>query len=663
MNVADVIIKIKGDNSDFKSALDDSASSTEDFSLSLTSIAAIATAAFAVVSAAVYKSLDAYKESEAASNKLALSLQNQGLYSKQLLEAYKDQAAELQRLTGIDDDSIIKGQAQLQSMIGRVKITKEMSAAAVDLGAALGGDASAGFEVLGRAIDGNSRGLKQLGIEIDEHLTREERTQQILQKVAQSYGGLAITQNQGLGSARGLKSAIGDLAEDFGARLAPAVSGATKMLTEFFQSLHDKNVKAADPLEQIDVKIKNMKGSIESLKTTGSFSGLNADQLTASLKEANKQLELLGIVRDDIIKGRRGSRLEQDPAKEAAAKKAQQIELRTESEERESRKIHLEALREQRSQASAEVVKITNDESETLAKLSQEKNQAQRDALSQHLADIRIQKQEAMAADAEDEQTLKDDILAKNEEYQTLTAEQQSQFREQNAVALKASLDNESQALSSAALTKAKIQATENNRFLADKQKHNAAYATLNRFMHSEELQGAATAAGELAQLTQSQNSTLKAIGKVAAVADITIKTAKSAMNVFEGMTAAIPGPVGVSLGIAGAAAAVAFGGEKIALALSAADGGLITGGITGRDSVPAMLMPGELVVPSRNYSEVVNAVASQRNQLGENAGAVGGVGGGSMQVLIGFDGSEAEQVITARQTEARSLGTLRSSA
>jgi len=43
------------------------------------------------------------------------------------------------------------------------------------------------------------------------------------------------------------------------------------------------------------------------------------------------------------------------------------------------------------------------------------------------------------------------------------------------------------------------------------------------------------------------------------------------------------------------------------------AKGGVVTGGISGRDSVPAMLMPGELVAPAKNFDEVVNAVSAQR--------------------------------------------------
>jgi len=43
------------------------------------------------------------------------------------------------------------------------------------------------------------------------------------------------------------------------------------------------------------------------------------------------------------------------------------------------------------------------------------------------------------------------------------------------------------------------------------------------------------------------------------------------------------------------------------------ADGGMITGGIPNRDSVNVSMMPGELVVPTRNFEEVIGAVQNQR--------------------------------------------------
>ena len=124
----------------------------------------------------------------------------------------------------------------LQGMIGQTKITSEMSAAAVDLAERLGGDVSQGFEVLGQAINGRTRGLKALGVEIDENLTKEERTAQVIERVTQALGGQAAAANQGVGSIRGLKSAFSDVQEEIGARLAPAFSAIVKIFTEWLQN-------------------------------------------------------------------------------------------------------------------------------------------------------------------------------------------------------------------------------------------------------------------------------------------------------------------------------------------------------------------------------------------------------------------------------------------
>jgi hypothetical protein len=74
---------------------------------------------------------------------------------------------------------------------------------------------------------------------------------------------------------------------------------------------------------------------------------------------------------------------------------------------------------------------------------------------------------------------------------------------------------------------------------------------------------------------------------------------------------------VGPALGAAAAAALTAFGVEQAGKVLAANTGGRVPVGIgsAGIDSVPAVLTPGELVVPNQNFDEVVNAVAAARGQ------------------------------------------------
>jgi hypothetical protein len=122
-------------------------------------------------------------------------------------------------------------------------------------------------------------------------------------------------------------------------------------------------------------------------------------------------------------------------------------------------------------------------------------------------------------------------------------------------------------------------------------------------------------------------------------------------MEIYAGFsTIPIVGPV---LGVAGAAAAVAFGSEQLAKVNSANLGGIIPGAGPNQDSVLSYLTPGEFVVPRQNYNEVVDAVADKR--AGGGGSEFGGMSG-SARILIGFE-PEAARYLTIKQNENRALG------
>lgn len=202
------------------------------------------------------------------------------------------------------------------------------------------------------------------------------------------------------------------------------------------------------------------------------------------------------------------------------------------------------------------------------------------------------------------------------------------------------------------------LQKKTNETFLKEQIKFGTSFAAINKVINSDQIQGAKSATGELVALQQSENSTLKKIGKAAAVAQITIKTAESAMNIYRGFSI-IPF-IGPALGIAGAAAAVAFGAEQIGKVVSAQRGGLIEGGIRGRDSVPALLEPGELVVPRQNFDEVISAVQGARNQAGGSTDVDSDEEMAAAVVRVDFESEAAAQIITAQETEDTALGVSR---
>lgn len=297
---------------------------------------------------------------------------------------------------------------------------------------------------------------------------------------------------------------------------------------------------------------------------------------------------------------------------------------------------------------SASLRALKEEEIELLEQLETEKGERTREVLMANLEENRLLQEEEVAQDLERREIINSEILAKNEEFQALSEEQKLEFMERNQELLLNEVMTEQEIRDEANAQRLKNEIESQNQFLRDKEKFGKTFAKLNKFINSEEVQGAKSANTELIQLTQSKNSTLKGIGKAASIANVVIKTAESAMNIFSGFST-IP-IIGPALGIAGAAAAVAFGAEQIGQIKGARDGGRITGGIPGIDSVPALLTPGELVAPEKNFDEVVNAVADRR-LAEEDTPAV------TQDIMVGFDGDEAENVITIRQNEARALG------
>ena len=97
-----------------------------------------------------------------------------------------------------------------------------------------------------------------------------------------------------------------------------------------------------------------------------------------------------------------------------------------------------------------------------------------------------------------------------------------------------------------------------------------------------------------------------------------------------------------------GALRGAAIAGATISGFSGAKDGALVGDGLQapGGDRFPYMLEKGELVVPKRNFNEVVSSVAASR-----------GAGGNQMKIMLELN-EDAAQFITARQFENTTLGT-----
>lgn len=111
---------------------------------------------------------------------------------------------------------------------------------------------------------------------------------------------------------------------------------------------------------------------------------------------------------------------------------------------------------------------------------------------------------------------------------------------------------------------------------------------------------------GNIAGLQRTGVKEFFAIGKAAALAQAAIAIPETALQAYKSGVG-IGGP---PLGAVFAAAATATQLANLSRIQSAkftgfSEGGLVEGGIAGQDSVPALLTPGEVVVPQKNYNDI----------------------------------------------------------
>lgn len=697
--MADLVIKVTGDIKNYQAALEDADKSTQDLKESLGKIAIASGVVFAAVTAEIGLAVKAFGDSQKASNSLTQALQNQGIYSDDLAEGYKNQAKELQKLTGIDDDAIVKAQAILQGMIGQQEISETLTKAIVDLSEAKHMDLDSTAELIGKGIAGHTMALKKLGIEIDENLNKEERTAKIIELVNIKFGDQAAAANKGLGSIRGLHSAFGDFQENIGEHFAPLIERAIASLTKFF--VYINNNKALTDLIPVVLGVAAaVTGLITAVATVsaalaafypialvfgttlaaavgpialivagvGALGGamayalLNTKEATHAIVDHTKsisalkaEIKKLESEQPDLTK-LSGYQLEQyKKGKEArievlkanlVKEKSLQEEFDTantdgqikskkdladklavkESENEARKKAVLEAeiaLNKAKAQESGDlVIKIRTKELETLKQIADDKNASIRDALEIHLAKLQLARGVASEQEKALQLEIQTELLNQNKEYMALDEADRELYKQKYLESIKSQLETEKSIKLSAANKSLVEDTKKRNLYLEEEQKYGKTLASINKFTREVINDDTKSAFGQMAAMTSSHNVVLKSIGKAAAIANIIIATQESAAKVLAGFST-IP-IIGPALGIAAAGTVVAFGADRIAGVLAAADGGLVTGGIPGVDSVSARLMPGELVVPTRNYEEVVSSVAASRNGGGDSGSSSG---------------------------------------
>lgn len=734
----DVVIKISGDNSQYKTSLTDAEQSTKQFNDSLQTIGIAAGVAFGALVGGIYKSVEAYAEGEKSAKALNLALQNQGIYSEELVAKYDAIATAIEKKTGIDDDDVKGMFASVQAMIGQKEITKEMADAITDLSAARDIDLKSAGELIAKGINGQTAALKKLGIEVDDHLSKEERTAQILDQVSGKYGGMAESANTGLGSVKGLQTALGGLGEEIGSRFAPLIVGATEALTKFIYWIQE-NPEIVDFGVKIIAATTAITGLVAGIAAaitifgqvaaavgvvTTAIAGMSAGVgllvgatglgallvigglIFSDWKEIFPTMEaifeafvdnvsalggaigtiLQGIFSLDTEKISQGyddakevienGLVEFQMIKNTKMSEAQAKEDKYQGSQIASLKIHADAMQaENDKRDAAELAAVQKKNDDKLAK--------EEAAHVQFLFQKIKAGGELSQADV-DKYGLDEDNIEKHfQEIQGLTDTQDStllnKIKSANSTQvseLTSHLGNKkilndgynTEELSAVDAQNEKVKTSKKSHFteiesatstsmLNIKGLYQEGYSELNQVTKDGEKDIAYKVEVGIASMQTISSAGFLALSRTADAyyADAR-KKSKDFLDRLSEQAAQYVKNYNLSISQMATPSQDAGKPPKqvdMPQPVLLARGGLAMGGVPGIDSIPALIQQGELVAPVRSFEEVIGSVRAYREA--QNMGMSGF--GGQSSILIGFDGREASQVLTARQIEDRALG------
>lgn len=424
--------------------------------------------------------------------------------------------------------------------------------------------------------------------------------------------------------------------KDENERIRAMLDGLEKEEVNFLKRRQDIQRKAAEAEKETDQGRKD--AALENVKLLS--------------KQLLKEEELTAEKRNDIEVDRILKQIVRDQKEEEAAEKRIQ-NLKNENELLKAGlddlgQKELEFLKRGQELANEklEAQKNTNDKERELAL---ENVQLKNDELFEEEIDFlgRLHDLEAEQAEIE---------AAVQAELDALSTEKRKALQEAELEDIKRTFETKEKIRSKAVKKELIDQRKENELRAKEEEQFGEIIATTKAFFRKDEFTNAQTAAGQLAQLQQSENATQKTIGKAAALVQIGLNTQKGAIAAYSAL-AGIP-VVGPALGAAAAAALVAFGIERAAKVQAAQAGGLVAGTGFG-DRVPFLLEPGELITPRQNFEEVITAVADQRATRREAEGVTEPTPeeANQQEILVGFDGEEAADVLTIRQNEQTFLG------
>jgi len=669
-----LVIKILGETKNFQAAIKSTQAATADLQRDLSEIAKKATVAFAGLTATIGGLIATYRVQEQAEQKLEAALTSTSHAAGLNASELKNMAAELQKVTTFGDEAIIEAQSLLLTF---TKIGKDVFPMATEsilnMSTMLKTDLKSSTIMLGKALNDPIAGITALtrsGVQFTEAQKEMIKAQVesgdtsraqsiILKELETQFGGQARAAAEGTGRFIQLGGALSDVGEAVGKHLVPPLSKMAHWFNVIILDTLKANGEefgktaarilliatnatiltgglalATKALIAVRAAVKGLSVSIRGLRAAIVSTGIGALIIAVSI--AVEQ-----FVQDFEVNMKRAGMLWH--ALGELLKSSWKNTIDYLNKEFEGYMVQWKILGEIVQETFTGVVDFAKEAFTTVTEWISGKKEEVKEK------DI-VDKEEALTSEQEFVDKQKEiwgnfySVFGemKRVSDQTIKEEKDKNRVKEEQEDLKAKTKKKKDVLDEERMIIAS-----DNRMITNYLKNKKLEDKREKERNKERAINFKSTLGTIGTLTSSSNQELFTIGKAAALATAYIDGKAAILKALS----SAPWPFNLALA-AGAAAAV---GVQIASIASAsppkmADGGMITGGLTGTDSVPAMLMPGELVVPTRNFEEVVGAVGG-----GRDAEIFGGES--QMGIVIGFDSDEAGQVLTAQQIEDQALG------
>jgi hypothetical protein len=230
-------------------------------------------------------SIKAFAEAEEAQKRLQDAFERFPNIADTNIGRLRDLNTALQKKTKFDDDALASGQAVLAQFKVTGKQLEELTPLVADYASRTGKDIPRAAQDVGKALLGNAKALKNIGIKYQATGNAALDTSNIIGILRKQVGGFAEKEGQtAAGKAAILKNQFGELQETVGSKLVPALS----KLAEFALGVLDK-------FNKLDPVTKKIVVGVTALGLAALVAGPRVAALSAAVSSLGLAVKTAGV--------------------------------------------------------------------------------------------------------------------------------------------------------------------------------------------------------------------------------------------------------------------------------------------------------------------------------------------------------------------------------